>query len=63
MTRGGRRPGAGRPPDAEVRRSVDLHILASEAEAAEIHAACATAERDLSAVARELLIAWARRRS
>ncbi len=61
MTRGGRRVGAGRKPAAGVRRTVDLHILASEAEAAEIQAACEARGRSLSDVARELLLRWARR--
>lgn len=61
MTRGGRRPGAGRPLVAGTKRKVDLHILASEAEAAEIQGACFERGRDLSDVARELLLQWARR--
>ncbi len=61
MTRGGSRPGAGRKPAAGTRRTESIHFLASEAEAAEIRAACAERDRDLSDVARELLLRWARR--
>lgn len=60
MTRGGCREGAGRKAEAGTPRSVTLRFLCSEAEAAEIQAACADTDRTLSDVARELLLSWAR---
>jgi hypothetical protein len=57
---GGRRPGAGRKPRAGAPADETLRFRCSEAEAAEIQGACAAAARDLSDVARELLLAWAR---
>lgn len=62
MTRGGARPGTGPKPRAGVPSAETLRYRASEAEKAEIVAACEAAGRDHSDVARELLLAWARRR-
>lgn len=59
---GGARPGSGQPPRAGVPSGETRRFRCSEAEAAEIDAACNAAGRRLSDVARELLLAWARRR-
>lgn len=54
MTRLGRKPRAG------IESSEVIRARCSEAEKAEILAACAAANRPLSDVARELLLHWAR---
>lgn len=60
MTRGGLRPGSGPKPRAGVPSRETRRFRCSEAEAAEIDEACAARGRQLSDVARELLLAWAR---
>lgn len=53
--------GAGRPPDRGAPATELLRFRATEAEAAEIRAALDERKQSLSAVALELLLAWARR--
>lgn len=60
MPRGGAREGTGPKPRAGVPSGEVRRFRCSEAEAAEIDAACAAAGRRLSDVARELLLRWAR---
>lgn len=55
------RLGAGRKPRAGAASDETLRYRCSEAEKAEIIAACRAIGRDHSDVARELLLAWARR--
>ena len=50
-----------RTPDTGQRRDEVKRFRASEAEVAEIEAACQERGRKLSDVARELLLEWARR--
>lgn len=59
--RGGPRPNSGPKPRAGSPSRETLRFRCSEAEAAKIDAALEAAGRDLSDVARELLLAWARR--
>lgn len=60
-THGGTRPGAGRPAARGAARGEVIRLRVTEADKAEIQAACLAAGRDMSAVALELLLAWARR--
>lgn len=59
-THGGSRPGAGRPAARGAARGEVIRLRVTEADKAEIQAACLAAGRDMSAVALELLLAWAR---
>lgn len=60
-THGGARPGAGRPTARGPARDEVIRLRVTEADKAEIQAACLAADRDMSEVALELLLAWARR--
>lgn len=60
-THGGARPGAGRPAARGEARGEVIRLRVTEADKAEIQAACLAADRDMSEVALELLLAWARR--
>jgi hypothetical protein len=62
-THGGSRPGAGRPAARGATRGEVIRLRVTEADKAEILAARLAADRDLSEVALELLLAWARRSS
>lgn len=61
MTRGGARAGAGRKARAEAAASVVERYTVSPAESLQIHLAIETSQRSHAAVARELMLRWARR--
>lgn len=60
--RGGKRPGAGRPPRAGVASGRDYHVRVSEAEEAELHDGLLEGET-ISSVMRDGALALVRRRS